>query len=194
MACTAVADVDSYFRGIGFEITPRVSLRFADRSVVRSAKQGSTHGYFDAASSEIVVYRMAAVRPWGLRWTSELAHSFLRHELAHMAIWEIVGGDLTRLRREWHEFIAYAVQLDIMDARLRGELLATQSHVQPFENLTEINEFTSRMDPDLFAVAAYKTYLARGARKFVTQLLRAEIVPPPFSYPFPVLPSEVPTQ
>ncbi|MEQ8353925.1 MAG: hypothetical protein RH942_00195 [Kiloniellaceae bacterium] len=194
MACRALADITEYFRGMGFEVTPRGSLRFADRLADRSDGDASTHGYFDRQRSRSVAYRASNVSPWGLIWTPQLAGSFLRHELAHMVVWQIVGGDPSRLRREWHEFIAYAVQLDLMEPRLREEVIAAQAQVRPFANLTEVNEFTSRMDPDVFAVAAYRTYLARGANTFVGQLLRGEVVPPPFSYPFPVLPSEVPSQ
>jgi len=194
MACRALTDITAYFRGMGFEVAPRVSLRFADRPADRSADEASRHGYFDRGRSQIVAYRTSDVSPWGLPWTPQLAGSFLRHELAHMAVWEAIDRDRSRLRREWHEFIAYAVQLDLMEPQLREKILAVQAQVRPFANLAGVNEFTSRMDPDVFAVAAYRTYLARGSAKFVASLLRGEVVPPPFSYPFPVLPSEVPSQ
>jgi hypothetical protein len=191
-ACGALADIVAYFRGIGIEVTPRITLRFADRAIVRSAERASVHGYFDGQQAEITFYRKSQVRPWGLPWSSALADSFLRHELAHMAIWEAVRGGPVKLRPEWHEFIAYAVQLDLMDPQLRRYVLNANIDVRPSESLLEINEFTSRMDPDTFAVTAYKTYLAQGAGTFVSQLLRGEIVPPPFVYPFAVLPGQVP--
>lgn len=194
MACRALTDITEYFRGMGFEVTPRVSLRFADRPAGRPAGPSSAHGYFDRGRSQIVFHRVSDVSPWGLPWTPQLAGSFLRHELAHMAIWQIVGGDPNRLRREWHEFIAYAIQLDLMEPRLREGVLAAQARVRSFKNLAEVNEFTSRMDPDVFAVAAYKTYIAEGGTAFVAQLLRGEIVPPAFTYPFPVLPGQVSSQ
>ena len=194
MACRALTDITEYFRGMGFEVTPRVSLRFADRPSSRSAGLSSSHGYFDRWRSQIVVHRASDVSPWGLPWPPQLAGSFLRHELAHMAVWEVVDRDRSRLRREWHEFIAYAVQLDLMEPRLREGVLAAQARVRSFKNLAEVNEFTSRMDPDVFAVAAYKTYIAEGGTAFVAQLLRGEIVPPAFTYPFPVLPGQVSSQ
>ena len=100
-----------------------------------------------------------------------------------MAIWEAVRGGPVKLRPEWHEFIAYAVQLDLMDPQLRRYVLNANTDVRPSESLLEINEFTSRMDPDTFAVTAYKTYLAQGAGTFVSQLLRGEIVPHPSCTP-----------
>lgn len=194
MACRALTDVTEYFRGIGFDVIFIVLLHYTDHPPDRSTDDASTHGYFDRGRSQIVLHRASDVSPWGLPWTPQLAGSFLRHELAHMAVWQIVGEDPSRLRREWREFIAYAVQLDLVEPQLREEVLAAQAQVRPFENLAEVNEFTSRMDPDVFAVAAYRTYLARDSRAFVGQLLREEVVPPHFSYPFAVQPSEVPSQ
>jgi len=189
-ACTALTDIVVYFQRGGFEIVPKVSLRFVDRDAAGSFQQVAAHGYFNAPQSQIVVYRTSDVSPWGLVWSAKLAASFLRHELAHMAIWAIVGKSQVRLGREWHEFIAYAIQLDLMDAQLLNELLARHTETRPVGNLTEINEFTYSMGPEAFAVAAYKTYLAKDTTKFVGQLLRAEVVPPPMSYPFPVLPDQ----
>lgn len=190
MACQALADVVSYFRGIGFDLAPRIVLRFAERS----SGQAFVHGYFDGSQSQSVIYRRSNVSPWGLQWTADLAGSFLRHELVHMAIWEIIGGSPARLRREWHEFIAYSIQLDLMGPDLRERVLAAQAEVPAFASLMQVNEFTSQMAPDVFAVGAYKTYLANGRESFVAALLRGEVVPPPVSYPFPVLPGQAPAQ
>lgn len=186
MVCRAVSDITAYFQSIGFDLTPNGTLLFNDRSSERTF----THGYFDSKRSQIVVYRTTNMKPWGQPWTSRMAGSFLRHELVHMVIWEIVSGDPARLRPEWHEFIAYAIQFDLMDPQQRTSLLAPMAHIRPFETLLEVNEFTAHMKPSQFAIAAYKTYLGKGARKFVKQLLLGEIAPAPFSYPFPVLPAQ----
>lgn len=188
-ACSALTDIVMYFQRIGFDVTPKVSLRFVDRHAAGSFRQIASHGYFNAPQSQIVIYRTANVNPWGLPWSARLAASFLRHELAHMAISQIVDGRQVRLTREWHEFMAYAIQLDLMDPQLLNELLARYSGTQAGEHLEQINEFTYGMDPEVFAVVAYKTYLSKGAAKFVAQLLSAEVLPPPISYPFPVLPN-----
>ena len=188
-ACDALADIVAYFRRMGFEIVPKVSLRFVDRDAAHSLEQGAAHGYFNGPQSQIVAYRTSDVSPWGLAWSAKLAASFLQHELAHMAVWEILGATHARLGREWHEFIAYAIQLDLMDGELLNELLARYTTAQAIGHLTEINEFTYGMNPEAFSVVAYKTYLARGGTKFLGQLLRGEVSPPTFSYPFSALPN-----
>jgi len=193
-ACEALADVVLYFRRIGFRIAPKFSLTFKDRDTTSSADRPVEHGHFDARAGRIVVYRSSNTAPWGLSWNKRLAASFLRHELVHMAVWQVIGHDSARLRPEWHEFIAYAVQLDLMDRELRDEVLAKVSNVSPVADLSQVNEFTSAMNPDAFAVAAYKTYRERGAEVFVRQLLRHEIVPPRLSFPFAVVPEREPAR
>lgn len=194
MACEALADVIAYFRRIGFDISPEVSVDFRDRPLDRSTGQGASHGYFAARRTQITAYRLSDAHPWGVPWTAQLAASFLRHELAHVAIWDIASDYLTPLRPEWHEFIAYAVQIELMGPELRNDILAANERVQAFESFGEVNEFTSRMNPEVFAIAAYKTYVAKGKGKFIAQLLRAETVPPPFYYPFYTLPGQVPNK
>jgi hypothetical protein len=152
------------------------------------------HGHFNARRSQIVAFRTSDARPWEQQWSTSLAGSFLRHELVHMAVWQIGAREGTFFRPEWHEFIAYAIQLDLMDPDLREVILATHPRLKPFDDLLQINEFTSRMDPELFALAAYSTYRDRGGERFVRELLRAEIVPPEFIYPFPTLPGQTPAE
>lgn len=171
-ACSALSELTAYFRAIGFEITPLGSLEFANRAANGSA----SHGYFDRARARVVVYRSAAVAPWGLSWNLTLAASFLRHELIHMMVWR-AAKDPGRLPREWHEFIAYAIQLDLMETNVLKEVLARRADVQPFDGLLAVNEFTYGMDPEAFAISAYKTYRTRGDAQLVQQLLAGKIIP-----------------
>ena len=177
-ACDALNEVTAYFRAIKFEIAPAVSLEFADRPTGNTVP----HGYFDSARAQVVVYRSAAVAPWGLSWNLALAASFLRHELVHVMVWR-ASKEPRRLPREWHEFIAYAIQLDLMDRDVLDRVLASRADVQPFAELLAVNEFTYGMGPEAFAVAAYKTYRARGGVQLVQQLLTGQIVPPSVSHP-----------
>ena len=191
-ACEALRDTLRYFENIGFAIDPRLSLTFAARGERESADGTPTYAHVDARSSTIVVYAKEYREPWGLAWNSKLAGSLVRHEMAHVAIWQILGPEAGRLPREWHEFIAYAVQLDLMEEALLKEVLAAVPDVRAFDALSEVNEFTYGMDPEVFAVAAYLTYRQRGAEQFVRQLLRGDIVPPSLGVSVPVLPEPNP--
>ena len=190
-ACRAIDEVVAYFRYFGFDTSAKVSLQFANRATEGYTGHGTAHGYFDPLRSQIVIYRASDAKPWRQPWSSKLVDSFMRHEIVHLAVWEVLKGDPKRLRREWHEFIAYAIQLDLMDPDLRQEVIAAHADVAPVKELAEINEFSYGMNPDGFAVLAFKTYLDRGGAVFVRQLLNGEIIPPAFSYPFAVQPHEV---
>lgn len=191
-ACNAFTEVVNYFQSFSFDAIPDISITFRDRALGNSRNTSSTYGYFDVNQADIFMFRFPDSRPWGMDWSRQLAGSFLRHELVHAALAANLKNTYTCLRPEWHEFIAYTVQFVLMDAQLRTRLLERYSHVRIFNQLTEVNEFTSRTDPEVFAIAAYKTYLAKGADNFVRSLLLFEVQPPPISYPFPVLPDQIP--
>ena len=106
-----------------------------------------------------------------MQWSEALEHSFLRHELVHVAVWHFLGASAKSLPREWDEFIAYAVQLELMEPRLRDKVLASFSSVRAFDSATEVNEFLYGMDPEAFAVAAYRTYRQGGGIRFISELL-----------------------
>lgn len=190
-ACRAIRDVVGYFQRIDVDVSSKVSVHFANRASNGSAGHSPAHGLFDPLQSRIVIYRASGARPWGKAWSSKLVGSFLRHEIIHLAIWQTVNGDRKRLRPEWHEFMAYAIQLDLMDPELLNQVLVAHGDVGAVKDLTEINEFSYGMNPEGFAVVAYRTYLERGAAAFVRQLLKSEIKPPPFSYLFAVQPHEI---
>lgn len=194
VTCKALSEVVAYFHNIELDFDPRVSLLFRDKNVEvpKSAPAGQSYGFFDERNSTIVMMRSSVVRPWGFDWNSELAASFLRHELIHMAVRLILGNDYERLRPEWHEFIAYSVQFELMSPSLRNSILASHRDVMEFPSLAGINEFTSRMDPAIFSIASYKTYRHNGSEKLIRRLLRFEFQPPPMSYPFAVLPGQIP--
>lgn len=190
-SCAAWREVAGYFHKIGFTDIGSVSIVFAERVPQASSQLQLSHGYFDAARSRIVIYRSTPAKAWGLAWTPEIALSFLRHELVHTSIWTILRSRSAHLRREWHEFLAYAIQFEMMEPAPRDKVLDGFHEVLAFTHLGEINEFTYGMNPEVFAVAAYKTYLARGGSEFVRGVLRDEIELPAPSYPFPMLPDQV---
>ena len=183
-----MGDIVGYFLSIGLAFEPRFSVKFVEPA--RKPAEGVVaYGHVDVRSSLVVVYSSSHRQPWGMPWNRELMGSFLRHELAHMAVWQVLGRDSGRLPHEWHEFIAYAVQLHLMDPE-RRKALANFSDIMAFADLSAVNEFTHGMNPDAFAVAAYLTYREKGAEAFVRQLLRGEVVPPPFAPPFPIVPEQ----
>lgn len=185
--CAALVDVVRYFLAMGLPVDPSVEVLVRSRRPDEERPQ--MHGYFDAALGTVVVIR-AGPAPWSLEWSPAIRASYLRHEFVHVATHRILRTDHTKLRREWHEFIAYAVQIALMEPSLRDRILAAHPDAAAAADLSEINEFIYGFNPDRFAITAYRTYVAHGGPVFVEKLLRLQIIPPPISYPFPVLPAD----
>jgi len=164
--CVALADVVRYFRAVGFRIVPRISVIVQTRPAAGASRDARMHGFLDTPGQKIVVFRAPDLAPWGVERDRDLASSFIRHEFVHMAILQVLPTDYVRLRPEWHEFIAYVAQLALMDDALRDRVLARYPDVEAATELTAINELTYAMDPDRFAITAYRTYLARGRDRF----------------------------
>ena len=122
--CRALSDVLGYFRAMGFQLEPAGSVTFLRRGDPATSGTTHVHGYFDRRQSAVVLFREPGTEPWGLTWSDEVAASFARHELVHIALWQTLRDAPTRLRREWHQFIAYAVQIALMSPRLRDQVLA----------------------------------------------------------------------
>lgn len=170
-ACEAIRDTWEYFRRIGLSSEPRLSVRFVEQGSKGEGPAHPSYAYADRASSRIVAFVYSDRQPWGLPWSDAWVQSFLRHELVHLAVWHFLGAKARTLPREWHEFIAYAIQLDLMAPGLRDRVLANFGSVRAFDSAAEVNEFIYGMDPEGFAVASYKTYLQGGESKLVSQLL-----------------------
>lgn len=170
-ACEAIRDTWGYFRRIGISSEPKLSVHFEARGLESDKPSHSGYAYADRGSSRIVVFVSSGRRPWGLPWSDAWVRSFLRHELVHVAVWHFLGARARALPREWHEFVAYAIQLELMEPAMRSRVLANFAAVRPFDRFAEVNEFTYGMDPEAFAVAAYRTYRQGGEGKFILDVL-----------------------
>lgn len=184
--CPALADVRGLFEELGFTFKPAFT---ASLDVPLSADPGAppAHGSYDPKTRELVLYRRSGSHPWGLPWSLPIAGTFMRHELAHMAIVHILGPSSSRLRREWHEFIAYVVQFELMSTELRGQILWQYPGLAPVTTLDQINAFTFEFaEPDEFSVLAYISYRAHGGKDLIRRLLTLEAQPPPIDIMPPV--------
>ncbi len=184
--CRPLSKVLAYFRSMGFEIEPKFSLVFIDPPADNPV---ASYGTFDAASNEIAIYRRHRKKAWGVDWNESFFDSVVIHEMVHMATLRVMGEQYARLPKEWHEFIAYAVQLQLIEEPLLGRVLEQYADVEQFSNLIEINPYIYGLsEPELFAVRAYKTFRTRGGMQFLKKLLRLEFRPPLFHELFPLEP------
>nr|WP_306666316.1 DUF6639 family protein [Bradyrhizobium campsiandrae] len=177
-ACAALSKVGDYFARGGFQIQFELTVRFVTQVELNdsSTAHQSVSGYYRANNNEILMLRANAPwtserKPWHLSWDEEIGLSILEHEVAHAALAYIMGGNYERLPHAWHEALAYAIQISLMKPELRAKVLTKFPAVQAFGSTLEINDVVYAFDPDVFAVAAYKTYVKNGDIEFLKQAI-----------------------
>ncbi len=191
-ACRALEQVVSYFRKIGFEPQPSLAIAFRDRVEIdvylqdyarrseRPAGRNEVSGYYDFRRNELQITsgRRDVARerkPWGIPWGQPIAYSILQHELVHAIVAGLLGGRYQKLGKAWHEFIAYAVQFDVMDAALRRQVIANYPDAEPFQFPESVNAIVYAVDPDAFGVAAHLYAQANGGTAFVRRILLGDV-------------------
>lgn len=175
MTCRALDDTLSYFRRLDIAVQPSVRIAFIDIADARTSLAQASYAHADIASRVVYVKTSSRGSPWGLAWSPSLGASFIRHELVHVVLSEFLGDRRAQLPREWHEFLAYAIQLELMEESTRSKVLANFQTVVAFRASEEVNEFTYSLDPEAFAVAAYHTYREWGGPRFVRELLSSTL-------------------
>ena len=176
--CNPLSKVISYFDSMGFKIEPRFSLALTQKQPVNRAE---VYGYLNPKNRRILIFLRPNKNPWNLNWNKEILDSILIHEFVHMAILQTLKSEYLELPKEWHEFIAYALQIDFLYKDMRHLILYKYAHIEPFENLLGINPYSYGMtDPDIFSVRAYKTFRQQGGSNFLQKLLQLEFRPPKF--------------
>jgi hypothetical protein len=187
-ACRALDAVLGYFRDVGVVVEPAFELVFKDRVVILLPdlagsgvpRPTQVSGYYDAARRRLEVTTAKSPHkkdrsPWSIAWGPEIAFSILQHELVHMVVYAHLGMRAGQLSGAWHEYIAFAVQLDLMPASLRRRILDSHPTIQAFEHPEWVNPIHYAMDPDAFAIRAYRHAEANGGRGFIRRLLRQEV-------------------
>jgi hypothetical protein len=185
-ACAALGEVIGHFADGGLVIDLRVTIRFQPSVVIErdgdaavsptGGEQHQASGFYHIARREIWVTRSTSAwthrrRPWNLPWDRPLALSILKHEIAHAIIYQLLGADHRKLPRAWHEALAYAVQIELMPPDLRARILARYPDRGAFSSTLHINDIVYGIDPDSFAVAAYKTYVQGGRMTFLRRAI-----------------------
>ena len=184
IACDAVGDVLTYFRDLGFTIDPTVEIHFkaqvfcdfqADNTATESCNV-QVPGLYDHNRKVVEITSADSPfrddrKPWGVDWGEEISYSILQHELTHMAVGEILGEDFRNLSAPWHEFIAYAVQFELMGPSLRSRVLNAYPDAKAFADPGNINPVIHAIDPDAFGVRSYLYATAQGGRQFVADVI-----------------------
>jgi hypothetical protein len=177
-ACASIEKLTSYFRSLGIEASaPTIHFYFKPR-VLLPGTEISVHGYFNTDDNSIHMTHFdgqAERMPWGFVWNEQMASSFLLHEVAHLYAISYMGDDFRKLDRHWHEFLAYALQIELMESELKGRLLQFNGGAKAFEKPADVSSLHYEMDPDKYALRAYLSTQNWGSQAFLKNLLDRKI-------------------
>ena len=110
---------------------------------------------------------------FGLKIDSILYRSFIVHEATHAIVLQNIQSQQSS--RAAQEYIAYTVQLATLPIEYQKKILE-RYQIDGFNNDEEINMVLYCLDPDSFAVMAYKHFLrAENGAAFYTRILNGEL-------------------
>ena len=185
-ACASLDKILGYFKSIGADVEPKITFLFEDRVVT---PQGPAYGYFDTDTNTIHMVHFNSLQEkdhviWNLKWSDELAASFLLHETTHLVVVTYMGDRFRSISHVAHEFMAYAVQLSLMDAKLRAKVLKLNPNT-PFENPDYVSPLVYQMDPNGFAISSYLSLAKWGDPLVIKKIMDGEVRLPSDDLPMP---------
>ncbi|MBS3803302.1 MAG: hypothetical protein KGY54_02060, partial [Oleiphilaceae bacterium] len=173
LACKAVGTALRFMRGQGFRVDVRFTIALVDRPL--SLHGSEVAGTYDSRSFHIEVPYFSRAQemaqrhpPFRMSMSHALWQSFVAHEVAHAVAQ--ANFQIPKPSLEAHEYIAYVVQLATLPEPLRQQLLASFSN-PAFEHERQINQIFLELDPEVFAVKAFRHFLAQPDPKAFFQRL-----------------------
>jgi hypothetical protein len=184
ITCDALEDVLQFFSDLGFTIVPTVEIYFKDRVFCdfqgqdpsRKSCSVQVSGLYDHTRKVVEItsanspFRQNRT-PWGIEWGAEISYSILQHELAHMAVGAILGAEFRNLSTPWHEFIAYAVQFELMTPSLLSRALESLPGATAFTSTQQVHSISHAMDPDAFAIRSFIYERDNGGGQLIVEIL-----------------------
>jgi len=161
MVCGAAAETTAYMEALGLRATRPVT-KFYLVNTIGHAHFSSSIGAYDAAADRIEILnydaalKLMPARPaFGVTMNQALYRSFVVHEIAHATANPNFAHPPAGPA---HEYIAYTVQLALMDPALRAQVLSNVP-AQAFDRLSEVGDYLLMLDPNRFAVMSYRHFV-----------------------------------
>jgi Family of unknown function (DUF6639) len=186
-ACAALEEVLAYFAAGGITVDLQLNIRFRPAVYVKLASATGhigefvhVSGTYDASTKQLDMVdanaaRISECRPWGVLWDPAIGHSMLQHEIIHAVVAQMMGERYFKLPHAWHEALAYAIQIDLMELPLQQTVLSQYPGEEGLTSTMQINDIVYGFDPDAFAIAAYKTYRSAGRLTFLKKAVNFEL-------------------
>lgn len=181
--CAAATRALAFLRAAG--LSPPASIEIRPLVQRRRSDAAQPLGQFDGGTGVVSLMRYDAavsasrahVPAFGLPMSPELWQSFVGHEVAHAVAAAHFTAAAAR-RAAAGEYVAAVVQLSTMPKGLLRAILERHD-AAAFGDAGEISMLLYQMDPAVFAVKAYRHYVALGdeAPAFLAMLLREGLAP-----------------
>lgn len=178
IACDSYLRVQAYFARLGFDRSLTLRVRFQDTVRLEGPKDGyPVTGLFVPAEALIEMTSLDSAAParalhWNQSWTRPVAASILDHEFAHAFVEDVVASPLPQ---SWNEFVAYAVQFELIQPELREAILVTYPTAKPYQQRSEVCDMAYLIDFDLFGVRSYLTAEAGGGPDYIKKILVGDV-------------------
>lgn len=161
----------------GFDTGIEVTIRIVDRPVTLHRVEAIAT--YDSRTAIITVPGLdhccgpqTGQSLFGLAPDMDLWQSFVAHELAHAVA--DANFQMERPPRVSHEYIAYVVQFATMPSALR-ECILERFTTRAFAGERQINQHFMDLDPQIFAVKAYRHFLTlNDGAAFFARVLSGE--------------------
>ncbi|MDH3739151.1 MAG: hypothetical protein OER92_08145, partial [Alphaproteobacteria bacterium] len=164
LACAGAADAVAFMSQQGFTVDTVMHIDILDAVYIHSDDTPALRvlGQYEVDRERISVTssegqrEMAVDKPiFGIPYEDDIFRSVVAHEVAHAIAEE--NFHVVEPTRIAHEYIAYIVQLATMPTRLRQRVL-DRHPVPAFATELDISPIVYGMNPDIFAVKAYRHF------------------------------------
>ncbi|WP_404362571.1 DUF6639 family protein [Marinobacter sp.] len=180
LACQAVGKTLEFMGSQGFLVDTEFTIDLVDRPL--SLHGTEVKGTYDSRSFHIKVpsfpqAQLMAQRypPFRMSMCHRMWQSFVAHEVAHAVAQ--ANFRVSKPSLEAHEYIAYVVQLATLPEALRQQLLAAFDN-PAFQHERQISRVFLQLAPEVFAVKAYRHYVAQSdPQAFFKRLLNRRLSP-----------------
>lgn len=178
LACEAAGDALQFMQDQGFRVDTWFTITLVDHPLSLHGEE--VRGTFNSGNFQIKIPTFSQARvmadrhpPFGMIMDHAMWKSFVVHEVAH-AIAQ-ANFRISEPSLEAHEYIAYVVQLATQPKTLRQKLLATYDN-PAFQHERQISRIFLQLGPEVFAVKAYRHYVAQpDSKRFFQHLLNKKL-------------------
>lgn len=181
LACQAIGTTLEFMRRQGFRVDARFTLDLVNRPL--SLHGNEVKGTYDSRRFHIEVPSLSQAQlmaqrhqPFRMSMCHAMWQSFIAHEVAHAVAQ--ANFRVSKPQLEAHEYIAYVVQIATLPEALRQQLLV-EFDSQAFQHERQISQIFLQLAPEVFAVKAYRHYLAQpDPEAFFQRLLNKSLSSP----------------